>query len=452
MAKYRLAHLLVGVVLVTGCQNLPSFSNPFQRTVTIAKPTAEATNNQKSVLQDFEREIANKLLSAAPTWQAIATRQERQAYVTDADKILNRSGLNRALLTQRQRDTLDQIQVYLTQGEYEVKNWNTLNHLKHLHQIEANPDPKLVKTLIQNLSAQAQFGSSYPRAYIDSSLALTTARSDLQEAIHQLPADDQLWAQNRLNGVFIIDDPGVLTSLQGAAERLTQEIQQDAGAYGNPYYDIRREAEPEQLALDLFALNLEEGLLSLSHGQEVSISGFEHRSPNLMLITNQSAEINLPQLLALPAFEYQSLAFDAAAQLASSLNWPPVWQKSLSKAQGLRLKTDSATNSGPETTLGRQVRELLMFKLAIAEIELALGVTTMAQVKLDLIATLPYSESQLDQLMLNWFASDASMSLSAMLLLDVAELTNEALTNLGEHPVPKDYEEFKTLLTQQLAE
>jgi hypothetical protein len=434
--------------VLSGCQTLPSLPNPFQRTVSVAEPeSAPATRRQQSVIQDFEREIANQLLASAPTWQEVSSQDERQAYVSAANRIINQSGLNLALLTSRQIRALDALKALLFEGEHQLSRWVELNHLKYIHQISANPDPALIQTLGDNLNQQIAAGVSYPQPFIDAALVISSEHPTLSNIIQRLSTDEQLWAKNRIKGH--IDGPTPVTQIQDSSNVLLSALRDTESLYENPYYDIRREVQPEQLALDLIALSLEEGLTFFSQSDDISISGFEHESPFLSLVSGQVVELNLPQLLTLPAFEYQTIAFLAATQLSSDASWPPVWRASLAHAVGIRLTSDSVPTH--ETEVGRQLKQLMTYKLAIAELELASGSATFEQIKIDLLANSPYSEAQLDQLLLNWIASDASMALSAKILQEIRSVRREDLKQILEMPAPTNFAEFKSQLAQQLA-
>lgn len=454
------------VVSLIGCGTLqiPTFNTPATQSRDNANQVRAA--NQSEMIADFEQKIAAQLLASAPELSLFATRKQTAEYAQVLKQLVNQSGLNPALLTTEQKRTFNSMAANLTTAEFRLARWQQLNHLSDLEKLSAleaatEQDYERVK---ENLSLQVIAGANYPKPLLNAAWRMTENKPvDMHAVISSLTSNANRWAQAKL--AFAFNEPeqqallGRLRALRdqqrGHITQLLAENNLEGSAlYADPYYDVNHEADPPQIALDLLAINLEEALRVFGYQNPVAIEGIEIETFSLQIHSTDQVTFNLDQLRTLPAFEYPAIAHAAAARVITPSTWPLEWQESMSHGLA-RWLGDTLEQSQPmawQARFGLEYRTLLSLELAVAELELSLGLIDLDDVADRLSVHLPYSASQRQQLLLNWYASRGSAALGMLIAEDLKELPKDMVSTLLNNGFPASYSSFKESLVQQLAQ
>lgn len=421
--------------------------------------------DRQTVINTFERKIAEALLSEPPTLQPLASKEQTETFLANADTIVNRSDLTRRALSPEHARIYTRLKDELAVARFRLPRWQQLNHLSDGQRLHAHPEA--AEALGNTLAMQVAVGAAYPEPFLVAIRALLvqtklqkidqTQLDAIQYTLRNLRQDDQRWAQARL--AFALTEPDQQAALGRLRPRLAaqqQALEQLVLAnnlnlkrlYQDPYYNIQNEPDPPQIALDLLVINLQEALLQLDSPVPVAIEGLEQDMLSMFYRQESKLDFNLTTLLSIPAFEYRAVAFEAASEIAGDNAWARPWRESLALAVSLWLEKNAAGSDEVEveTRVGSTVRELLHLELAVAELELALGLANLTEVQSRLAARLPYSKSQLEQLTRSWFADHRSSALGMLISDDISQLEREALLTLVASQPPESYQAFKAML------
>ncbi|MFN3238470.1 MAG: hypothetical protein ACE37D_15615 [Pseudomonadales bacterium] len=456
--------IMVGL-LVSGCSTIKLPEIRLKSTPVSQQPAQRI--DRQTVINEFERKIAEALLSDPPTLEPLASKEQTEAFLAKADPIVHRSDLDPRSLAPEQARTYKRLKDAIAVAEFRIPRWQQLNHLRDVQRLPVYPEA--AEALENTLAAQVAVGAAYPQPLLDAAAQLLAQGEHMdinqaqlvkiQLAVSNLRSDARRWAQARL--AFALTETDQQEALGRLRPRLAaqkQALQQiiDANAlnlqqlYQDAYYDIRNEPDPPQIALDLLVINLQEALLALDSKIPVAIEGIEQDMLGLFHRQDANLDFNLTAFLSLPAFEYRAVAFEAASEVAGNNAWARPWRDSFALAVSVWLENAIEVNEDTaiETRVGSSVRHLLHLELAVAELELALGLANLTEIERRLEAHLPYTKDQLQQLKLSWLTDHRSSAVAMLIADDIDELPQAALAPLLNLIQPESYQAFKASLTR----
>ena len=437
--------LFLTVGLGTSCSMLPTIKLPSLELPSFASPPPVKPAPQ--LMEVFEQKIASKLLANAPVVSRIRTLSESRRLIEDLKQLVNQSGLNPNLLTPDQRRRFKNAASQLQSLQFEVEHWTAKNHLADLKyltrdEVELELDAALV-AITQNLDDQLVAGASYPASIVRSALGQVRQlpkSSNAQALLNQLanlplnPREGssgvETWERNKLAPYF--NDAGLVAALKQLelqAAQATQtriRLEQDLGKtsetmYEDLHYDISREPGPEQLSLDIVSLHIEEAMRFNRLSRPILIKGVQSESAPLFDTEEDRVTINLESLTSLPAFEFQTLAYQAAGELLTEQHWAFSWRRTLALAYG-RWTIDRMESEqyflDAESILGQQIQSELLTHLGIIEIKLAQSEWTYQQAKNHLQEVTPYNKDQVDRWLTALLAEDGSYAAAALIARD----------------------------------
>lgn len=381
------------------------------------------------LMQRFEQKIAAKLLAEAPEVLSFRTAAQAAILIEKLDKLVNQSGLNLNLLTSPQRNQLLTLSEMHRALIFEQQYWTTRNHLAAVSHL-----PPLVTSIQANLQDQAELGILYPeRLQIAAISALRQLPEDqrpneLDVYLGKIPTTSDVgpWIRARLKPFFteqqLID---ALVELENASSRIRvgihareKNLNRSLEAfYSDPRYDIRLEATPEQLTLDIISLHIEEALQFSRRENAVTILGVSSTSASYIKIDDNGVTVFLDPITELPAFEFQSIAYQTAGELLASARWPFPWRNTLALAYGQWVAEkliEEGYFSDEESKLARLSQHMLFNQLGVIEAKLALGQWRYSDAKAHLQKETPYTAEQVDRWLRQMLAEDGSYAAAAL--------------------------------------
>ncbi len=473
LPNLKAARYLLPVILMWGvsaCSNIPipgigstENSNPQQS----KQQSAATAPTQQQVISRFEQKIAEQLLSDLPEPSPTATLVDTEQYAAKLNFIIHESGLKVDLLNTEQRRILMTIADELAISQFRLQRWQQLNHLGSVANLQVELDQdKTYESLLTILSKQVTTGAAYPITFVNeaqnfvSKFSRPGGTSELTAAIAALSTNEQRWAQARLAfSLSETEQQAALGRLRTALDlqqahlaELRTSLNLDERMYSDPYYDLQQETDPGQILLDLIVMHLEEALLMFSFREELAIEGSDNLPFSIYNYRHNQLWLNLPHVLELPAFEVQSLAYDMSGEVLAPSNWPDEWRGSaaIGISWWLHGQLQSAKLFRDEALYGSEVRRLLHLHLAIAELELSLGLITLPELEERLATRLPHNDTLRQKLMLDWFSSHRSYALGMLLAEDFARLSQPALIYLLGSQIPESYQMLRQQSVQEL--
>lgn len=470
LGNTRAGYLYIALTFcLAGCSILPERNGPngtqLQPNQGEQVTSGQQRPNQQQVIQRFEQKIADHLLASIEPLPTVASRADTAQYAEQLNHILNEQGLRDSLLNSEQKKSLKKLSGELAIANFRLARWQQLNHLSTVPALLNTSDESATyKSLVETLSTQVAAGAAYPTQQKEQMLSLVNeliqpeATDELAAAISTLSANEQRWAQARLAFSLSESDQQLAlgrlkTALEHQRTRLKQWRNQSGisdRVYSDPYYDLRQESDPGQIALDLIVLHLQEALLWSSYREPLAIEGVETQPYTLYRYANNQLTLNLEQVLNLPAFELQSLAYEMSAEILAPTAWPEEWRGSAAIGISWHLHDQFKNEQlfSDEAYYGSEVRRLSHLLLAVAELELSLGLITMHELVEQFINVLPLDEQLGRQLLTNWFSSHRSYALAMLLTEDFSSLSQPDLLSLLNTPIPESYSQWR----QQLIE
>ena len=455
--------VLVLVVTSTSCSLLPRVLQPNSPQ---SGKQGLKQNEQPSpeMMQRFEQKIAAQLLSEVPDVPRVRTAEQSTELIEKLDKLVNHSGLNLDLVTRPQRNqllTLDEVQRAL---KFEQQYWPTKNHLadlNELQQVDTSLDASarnnsLIKSLRENLNDQASQGILYPQPLQLAALCVMKhlpkgqRPKGLSAYLSALPtaADVGPWIDARLKPFFnaqqlvsaLVELENESTRLKGRLLSTETKLDRELEAfYSDPRYDIRAETNPEQLTLDIVSLHIEEVLQFYQRQQAVTILGISSAASDTIRVDHNTVLIYLAPITALPAFEFQAIAYQSAGELLAVSHWPFLWRRTLALAYGQWAAEQLAAANyflDDESAMAHLTQQMLFIQLGIVEVKLALGQWSFSAAKEHLQNETPYTAAQVDRWLLRMLAEDGSYA-AAALATKAFETKNNDLINVIEQEMAR---------------
>lgn len=439
--------LLTVLAVSTSCSLVPTLILPSPK----AHPESQAS---PQLMKVFEQRIAQKLITEMPTISPARTLLETELLVERLKELTYHSGLNRKLLTAEQRSQLARFDILLQALQFEVQHWHSKNHLAVLNYLdvegfEIKPDVVL-KTVEANVRSQISAGVVYPRPLVQAALRQLRQlpNTETSQSVLKLLETQEFsngldsWQRGKLEAYF---DPAELPKVLARLEALvtntpskrqyTEEllVHPARELYSDPHYDIRLESDPEQLTLDIVSLHLEEALRFSQRLGSATIIGVEASFPQLLNVSHEKLLVDLEAIMSRPAFEFQSLAYQAAGEMLSDYQWAFNWQRTLALAYGqwtLNLMTTENYYLDRESRLGLDVQQDLFTELAVIELKLALSEWTYEEARSYLVEVTPYNLKQVDRILTQLLAEDGSYAAAALISDRLSEhLLNEHSSN-----------------------
>ena len=436
MSKCLLA--LVLLAIGSGCSLAPALLQP-----TLPQPKQQSKELPSAqLMQRFEQEIADHLLGEAPVVPTVRTSAQSKILIEKLDKLVNQSGLNLNLLTSQQRNQLLGLSEACRALKFEQRYWSTKNHLadvSHLQQplaaIDQNaPDSELITAIQDNIQQQEDLGIFYPKPLQVAALSALQRlpedpqTNELTAYLRGIPttADVSPWVRARLQPFFteqqLIE---ALVKLQSASSSIRKSIDTSEQKknrplkefYSDPLYDISLEANPEQLTLDIISLHIEEALQFSQREKSVTILGVNSNSAGFIKVDNNTVTVFLNPITELPAFEFQSIAYQTAGELLASPRWPFLWRNTLALAYGqwtAELLAEEGYFSDDESKLAHLAQQMLFIQLGIIETKLALGQWSYLDAKMHLQKETPYNAEQVERWLLQMLVEDGSYAAAAL--------------------------------------
>jgi|GEM_PF-1881159 len=395
------------------------------------------------MMQRFEQKIAAHLLSEVPSVPRVRTSAQSNALIEKLDKLINHSGLNLNLLTRQQRNQLLTLNEEYRALIFEQQYWPTKNHLADLSQLQQlattidqsvpntsinAPIEATVQALIQalqeNLQDQVNRGILYPKplqlAALSASKQLPKNQesNELVDYLNEIPTTPDVgpWIRARLRPFF--NEPQLLRALVQLDNQSSSIGDRELAAfYADPRYDIREELNPEQLTLDIVSLHIEEALQFYRRESAITILGISSTSSDTIRVDHNTVLVYLTSITALPAFEFQSIAYQSAGELLTIPHWPFPWRRTLALAYGQRAAEqllDAGYFLDDESKLAHLAQQRLFIQLGIIEAKLALGQWSYSDAKVHLQNESPYTAEQIDRWLVRMLAEDGSYAAAAL--------------------------------------
>jgi hypothetical protein len=409
-----------------------------QAPFTTSDAGVKAPRHSPELIRDFEQQIAAQLLASIPDLPKVKTTVDIEALIKQLDAVLNQSGINKNLLTPEQRQQFSELDSILTQLRNDLPEWRQRNHLTDLHyglgeQITTpnNSQPgnqltasqlkerqKLIDAITTNLLQQENAEHRYPieliQAIRPSALQIGITNSLLDKSA----ASTTAWFRNRLEPYFENTDYAKqLEKLQSLI--VPVEIESETKAlYRSPSYDIRNEASPEQLTLDLVSLHLEEALVFGGFDSILNIRGFDQGLMAPLTGTDETLNLDFSKTMAMPAYELQTMAYQSSGYFLVVQSWSFRWRETLAIAQGYWLANQlhrEAYFTNEEANTGFIYRQQLIIHFGILEIMMAIDDADLSMASAYLLANTPYTETQVKMLILELLESDGSYAAAAIL-------------------------------------
>jgi hypothetical protein len=448
-------YLLMLVLLVIGasCSLMP-VALQSRSAQAVQQPTDQPS---PQMMQRFEQKIAAHLLSEIPDVPTIRTSAQSNDLIGKLDKLVNHSGLDLDLVTRQQRNQLLALNDVYRALKFEQPYWPTKNHLAdltHLRHLVATKDQgaaisALIEALQENLQDQANRGILYPKplqqAALSASrpLAENLQSNELVGYLNTIPTTPDVgpWIRARLKPFFNEQElVRALAQLETESNSIGARVydteialnRELAAFYSDPRYDIRKEANPEQLTLDIVSLHVEEVLQFYRREQAVTILGVSADSSETIRIDDNTVLVYLAPITALPAFEFQSIAYQTAGELLSNAQWPFPWHRTLALAYGQWAAEQLAKAgyfSDEESKLAHLTQQWLFVQLGIVEAKLALGQWSYLDAKVHLQNKTPYTAVQVERWLMQMLAEDGSYA-AAALATKAFSMQSKALVNV----------------------
>jgi hypothetical protein len=435
--------ILVLLAIGTGCSLMPALLQPSQPQQSEGQSGGQSEDQPSAqLMQRFEQKIADRLLAESPVVPIVRTSAQAKILIEQLDKLVNQSGLNLDLLTSLQRNQLLGLSEAYRALKFEQHYWSTRNHLadvSHLQQEVATidqsaPGSELITAIQENIQEQDDLDILYPKPLQLAALSALQRQPEDQRTDElgaylraiQTTADVGPWIRARLQPFFteqqLIE---ALVELQSRSSSIrknvdTSEKKQNRPLeefYSDPLYDIRLEANPEQLTLDIISLHIEEALQFRGREKAVTILGLSSNSTGFIKADEKSVTVFLDPITELPAFEFQSIAYQTAGELLASTRWPFPWRRTLALAYGQWTAEQLAEQgyfSDDESKLARLTQQMLFIQLAIIETKLALGQWSYLDAKMHLQQETPYNAEQVDRWLLQMLTEDGSYAAAAL--------------------------------------
>ena len=406
-------------------------------------------------MQAFEQEIADQLLKNLPDIPTVRTQKASTRLIAELDALLNQSGVNRKLLTPEQQRRFAALSLTLSQLKSDQVDWQQRNHFADFAKVQLEPEDSIqrqqvIDAIKYNLQEQRNSGIFYPKRLLGAGLkAAEGAGTALPLALQSGPGSETDWISNRLNPYFSRADLARAKSgLKDLLNKQPEAVQADF--YLDQKYDIRTEAQPEQLSLDIISLHAEEALSFSGYNSALDVKGVASGLLTPLTALNEANSetllIAFDRTLALPAFELQTLAYLAAGNIVSRQPWSYRWRQTHALAEGIQLTQQLNAKdyfTSGEAKLGLAVRQRLLIQFGILEIEIATGELDIDDARVYLLAETPYDASHIDGLLLEFLAFDGSYAAAALIAhhssnIDKTEHLDELLRLLSEAIGPAD--------------